>query len=265
MIKGGTPIRNYKLEATVDDIVAQYRGARLACADLGIKFIPVGFAGFNPIGAPWCYDDKGKLTTPVVARSPESFRSFIRKAKETINPGLRMFYLTSWSEWNEGTNLEPPREFGFDYLKVVQSELTTFSPVPLPKDTFKFVFKRLWNPPGPDERLLAAAFDKVEVLDAGGKVLLEIDIGTKAARAFMGIGFSFDETGWAGAGNYCWAGDRYKFATLHVDLPAGAALLRCRVAQIENQSITVSWNGKSLGVFPVETPMAWTVLQAGLN
>lgn len=29
MIKGGTPVRNYKLETTIDDIVGQYRSARL--------------------------------------------------------------------------------------------------------------------------------------------------------------------------------------------------------------------------------------------
>ena len=148
MIKGGTPIRNCKLEATIDDIIAQYRGARLVCADLGVKFIPLGFAGFNAVGAPWCYDDKRKLITPVVARSVSGFKSFVQKAKEAIDPELRLFYITSWSEWNEGTN---------------------------------------------------------------------------AARAYMGIGFSGNETGWEGANNYCWAGDRYKYATLHLDLPAGAA------------------------------------------
>ncbi len=265
MIKGGTPIRNYKLETTIDDIVGQYRSARLVCADLGIKFIPLGFAGFYPIGAPWCYDDKGKLATPVVARSPESFRSFVRKAKEAIDPGLRMFYLTSWSEWNEGTNLEPSREFGFDYLKVIMSELATFTPVPLPKDTFKFAFKRVWNPPGADDRLLAVMFDKVEFLDAQGKVLLKLDIGTNAARTFLGIGFSGNETGTGEVKNFCWAGDRFKYATLHVDLPAGTAAVRFKVAQIPNQSVDLSLNGKSLASFPVETPWAWTVLKADLN
>jgi hypothetical protein len=265
MIKGSKPIRFYKVEATIDDIVAQYKGARLVCDDLGVKFIPLAFAGFNPVGAPWCYDEDGKLATPVVARSVSGFKSFVQKAKAAIDPDLRMFYLTSWSEWNEGTNIEPAQEFGFSYLDVVKSELIRFTPIPLPKDTLKFAFKRLWNPPGPDERLLAVAFDKVEILDAADKVLLKVDIGAAAARAVMGIGFSGDETGWAGAANYCWAGDRYKFATLHLDLPADAAAVRFRVAQIPNQAVDLSLNGKALGTFPVETPMAWTTLRAALD
>jgi len=265
MIKPSNPIRNYKIEATIDDIVNQYRSARLVCADLGVKFIPLAFAGFNPVGAPWCYDDEGKLATPVVARSVSGFKRFVQKAKAAIDPDLRTFFVTSWSEWNEGTNIEPSREFGFDYLDVVKSELARFTPVPLPKDTLKFAFKRLWNPPGEDERLLAAAFDKIEILDAADKVLLKVDIGTPAARAAMGIGFSGDETGWAGSNNYCWAGDRYKFATLHLDLPAGAAAVRFRVAQIPNQSVDLSLNGTVLGTFPVETPMAWTALKADLD
>jgi len=265
MLKIENPIRNYKIEETIDDIASQYKGARLVCADLGIKFIPTGFAGFNAVGAPWCYDKLGKLTTPVVARSVSGFKSFVQKAKGAIDPDLRMFLLTTWSEWNEGTNLEPAKEFGLRYLNVVKSELASFIPVALPKDTVKFAFKRVWNPPGPDNRLLAAAFDKVEILDGVGNVLLNVDIGTSAARSSMGIGFSYNETGWDGADNFCWAGDQLKYATLHLDLPAMAASVRFRVAQLPDQYIDVFLNGKNLGRFPVQVPRGWTSYTANLN
>jgi len=265
MLKGETPIRNYKIEETIDDVVSQYKGARLVCADLGVKFVPAGFAGFNAAGAPWCYDKLGKLTTPVVARSVSGFKTFVQKARGAIDPSLRMFLLTSWSEWNEGTNIEPAKEFGLRYLNVVKSELASFTPVPLPKDTVKFAFKRVWNPPGSDNRLLAAAFDKVEILDAAGHVLLKVDIGTSAARSSMGIGFFFDETGWDGADNFCWAGDQLKYATLHLDLPAMAASVRFKVAQLPDQYIDVFLNGKNLGRFPVQVPREWTSYTATLN
>jgi len=265
MLKIENPIRNYKIEETIDDIASQYKGARLVCADLGIKFIPTGFAGFNAVGAPWCYDKLGKLTTPVVARSVSGFKSFVQKAKGAIDPDLRMFLLTTWSEWNEGTNIEPSKEFGLRYLNVVKSELASFIPVALPKDTVKFAFKRVWNPPGPDNRLLAAAFDKVEILDGVGNVLLNVDIGTSSARSSMGIGFSYNETGWDGADNFCWAGDLLKYATLHLDLPAMAASVRFRVAQLPDQYIDVFLNGKNLGRFPVQVPRGWTSYTANLN
>jgi hypothetical protein len=112
---------------------------------------------------------------------------------------------------------------------------------------------------------LAAAFDKVDILDAAGQVLLKVDIGTSAARSSMGIGFSGNETGWTGANNFCWAGDRLRYATLHLDLPAGAAAVRFRVAQILDQYIDVFLNGKNLGRFPSQGDRAWTTFTADLN
>jgi len=81
----------------------------------------------------------------------------------------------------------------------------------------------------------------------------------------MGIGFSYDETGWEGADNFCWAGDLLKFVTLHLNLPSGAAAIRFRVAQLPDQYVDVFLNGKNLGRFPVQVPREWTSYTANLN
>ncbi len=267
MLRVDNPIRNYKLETISASVVAQYRNVRNVCADLGVKFIPCGFAGFNPIGAPWCYDEKtGKLSTPVVARSVSGFRDFIGKARSLVDPDLRMFYLTSWSEWNEGTNLEPSTQFGFDYLRAVKDLLTKAAPAELPKvPALTFKFKRIWQPETGDKRWLAAAFDKIEFLDAADKVLLSLNVGTPAARSPMGAGWFPDEQGpWDGVVNFCWAGDLHKYATLRLDLPAGTAAIRFKALQIDGQTTTLYRNGVKKASFPVAKPWQWVVHKAAI-
>jgi hypothetical protein len=266
MMRVDKPIRNYKLETITSSVIAQYRNFRNVCADVGVKFIPCGFAGFNPIGAPWCYDENtGKLASPVIARSAASFRNFIGQARTLVDPDLRMFYLTSWSEWNEGTNLEPATQFGFDYLKAVKDLLTKAAPAVWPKDLLTFKFKRIWQPDTGDKRWLAAAFDKIEFLDASDKVLLSLNIGMPAARPPMGAGWFPEEQGpWEDVVNFCWAGDIYKYATLRLDLPAGTASIRLTALQIENQSITLYRNGTKKAVIPVDIPWRWGVYKAAL-
>ena len=267
MLRVDNPIRNYKLETISASVVAQYRNVRNVCADLGLKFIPCGFTGFNPIGAPWCYDEKtGKLSTPVVARSVSGFRDFIGKARSLVDPDLRMFYLTSWSEWNEGTNLEPSTQFGFDYLRAVKDLLTKAAPAALTETpTITFKFKRIWQPETGDKRWLAAAFDKIEFLDAADKVLLSLNIGMPAARPPMGAGWFPDEQGpWDGVVNFCWAGDIKKYATLRLDLPAGTAAVRFKALQIEDQSIAIYRNGVKKADVPVDIPWRWVVHKAAI-
>lgn len=65
-------------------------------------------------------------------------------------------------------------------LNVVKKALKTFVPTQASKDVLKFSFQRLWDP-GDGNRLLAAAFDWVEFLNASRQVLLKLDIGTTAA------------------------------------------------------------------------------------
>ncbi len=267
MIRVDNPIRNYKLEAISDSVVAQYRNVRNVCADLGLKFIPCGFAGFYPIGAPWCYDQKtGKLSSPVVVRSVAGFRDFIGKARSLVDPDLRMFYLTSWSEWNEGTNLEPATQFGLDYLKAIKDLLTKAAPAALPKEpTVTFTFKRVWMPTNGDKRWLAVAFDRIEFLDARDKVLLALDVGTPAARPAMGAGWFPDEQGpWDDVANFCWTGDTAKTATLRLALPAGATAIRFKALQIEEQSIAIYREGVKKADVPVDIPWRWLVYRASI-
>lgn len=267
MVRVDEPVRNYKLETIIDPILALYRNSRNICADLKRKFIPCAFAGLNPVGAPWCYDQKtGKLSSPVVVRSVAGFRDFISRARSLVDPDLRMFYLTSWSEWNEGTNLEPATQFGFDYLKAIKDLLTKAAPADLPKEpTVTFKFKRVWMPTNGDKRWLAAAFDRIEFLDAAGEVLLSLNIGTPAARPAMGAGWFPDEQGpWDDVANFCWTGDLGKAATLRLVLPAGTTAIRFKALQIENQSIAIYREGAKKADVPVDIPWTWVTYKASL-
>jgi hypothetical protein len=259
MLKPQNPLRNTKLEDSIPEIISQYQNWINVCADLGIGFVPEVLPGENARGAPWLYDKDGKLTVPVIIRSPAAFKKLVLEAKPLIDPALRLFFITSWNEWNEGTNIEPSKEFQFDYLDVVKKTLKTFTPADPPRDILKFAFKRVWNP-GEGDRVLAAAFDWIKFQDANGQTLLTLDIGTLGARPCLGMGWSYDEKGMGDAKTYVWAIDRQKYATIHLNLPPGTKTIRFRAFQVDPpQSITVLLDAKQIGSFPVQSPFQWVV------
>jgi hypothetical protein len=255
----GTPPKNYALADVIPDLIRQFRYWRNICDDLGLDFIPGVHAGLNAVGAHWCYDSNGNLTLPTVSRSPESFREFVVQAKAFIDPDPNMFYITSWSEWNEGTNIEPAKEFGFDYLKALKKGLEGTSPLAIPQNTILFRFLKVWDPPSVDDRLLAVCYDYLEFLDAAGNVLQKIDFGEPEARIYLGWGWSGDEETGTEPENFdfVWAGTKLKYATLHLDVPPAATFLRLRIYQIPSQETTVYLDGALLARLPEVDPNIW--------
>lgn len=58
--------------------------------------------------------------------TPELFRSHLRDALKLVESRRiddRIIFVKSWNEWAEGNYLEPDREFGHDYLKVIKEEI----------------------------------------------------------------------------------------------------------------------------------------------
>jgi len=58
--------------------------------------------------------------------TPELFRSHLREALNLVKSRPmedRIVFVKSWNEWAEGNYLEPDREFGHDYLKVIREEI----------------------------------------------------------------------------------------------------------------------------------------------
>lgn len=250
--------KEYPLSDVQGNIIAQYFYWNNVASDLGLDFIPCAFAGFDARGAPWCYDDDDVLTTPLIRRSPKSFKEFVRAAGGLIDRDINMFYVTSWSEWYEGTNIEPSEEFGFAYLKALKKGLAGKPSLKPPASVLRFEFERVFDPDGSgDDRLLATAFDRVEFLDSSGAVILGIDIGASDARRLMGIGWSYDERDWQPAETFVWAGARLKYATLHLDVPQGAARIRITYLQIDNQRTSVYLDSKLLGALPGEGAWQW--------
>jgi len=259
MVKvSGQPPTNYAMADSIDEIIAQYAHWYFVCRDLGIDFIPGVMPGFNPTGAPWNYNDDLELTNPIIARSPASFKDFVKKAKAYVDPGIKMFYCTSWSEWNEGTNIEPSVEFQYDYLQALKEGLAESSPITAPANVITFSFKKLFNPEGSgDDRLLAVCFDAIEFLDGDQQVLQTIDIGGAEARKYMGIGWFTDEGPWnTEAETFVWGGMKWKYATLNLDLPTGTAYMRVRMLSVDDQETTVSLDSVKRAVI-TGTPWVW--------
>ncbi len=67
----------------------------------------------------------GRNGVVMVDSSPELYRRYLRKALDFVaDNGLetRIVFLKSWNEWAEGNHLEPDRQDGHAYLKVLAEE-----------------------------------------------------------------------------------------------------------------------------------------------
>ncbi len=258
MVKAeGKPPANYALQDSIDEIISQYRYWYNVSEDLGLDFIPGVFPGFDTVGSLWCYDENFIRTVPIIKRSPKSFRGFIVKARQYVDPDVNMLYITSWSEWNEGTNIEPSKEFGFTYLKTLKRALNKQVVFRRTSDVVKFGFKKVYIPDGKDNRSLGMAFDYIEFLDADLKILKKLDVGTSDARKYMGMGWFWDESGWDPAETFVWAGMELKFAALHINLPAKTKFLKIQSVVIGPQTVKIFINSELRNKLDIDNTMQW--------
>ena len=59
--------------------------------------------------------------------TPDLFRAHLREGVKQVKSrpeSQRLVFIKSWNEWAEGNYLEPDRQFGLDYLRVVQEEIS---------------------------------------------------------------------------------------------------------------------------------------------
>lgn len=62
------------------------------------------------------------------------------------NPPMQFVYISTWNDWNEGTEIEPSVEDGYKYLKLTIDNINTFKGTTISADTFKFeVAKKIYN------------------------------------------------------------------------------------------------------------------------
>lgn len=68
----------------------------------------------------------GRRGLVIRASSPEAFRPHVRAAAKALRenpPEERLLFIKSWNEWAEGNYLEPDREHGHGFLRVLSEEL----------------------------------------------------------------------------------------------------------------------------------------------
>jgi hypothetical protein len=254
----GKPPKNYSLKDSSDEVLARYRYFHYALQDLGCNFVPAVFPGFDAVGAPWCYDGKKRLTTPRVDRAKPWFKNLVRDAQAFVDPDVNMLYITSWSEWNEGTNIEPSKQFKFKYLDSLRQGLNQSPTDPPARNRIRFKFTRVVDPVGGDSRLLGASFQRLEFLDPDLSPLLTLDIGTDEARKAMGWGWYQNEYEHSDGSTFCWAGKKQKFATLYVNVPQAAKFLKVVLRAVDNQKVILHIDDRWITELPTYIPYRWT-------
>jgi len=86
-----------------------------------VKIIPPATTGFDNL----IMYQKG-IDNWLVRRvnsTPEKYKNMLEGIKPHIDPELRTVIVGAWNEYHEGWVIEPTKEFGFDYLKVIKGVL----------------------------------------------------------------------------------------------------------------------------------------------
>lgn len=108
-------------ESYLETVADRYLQWSLATENSGHEFHPTVIPG---------YDDtevRPEAEHPILPRSEERFRSFCRVAREYVEPGRNLVFLTSFNEWPEYTAVEPATGYGTTYLDVTREELTEYT------------------------------------------------------------------------------------------------------------------------------------------
>jgi hypothetical protein len=108
--------RSMSINEDVSYIITWMKGLEKLCQEHKKPFIPTVAPGFDNT-----YDYRSNQKAPVIYRSPEGFRLYLKEVKKSFNP--KILFVTSFNEWFEGTQLEPTQASSYDYLKVLKTEL----------------------------------------------------------------------------------------------------------------------------------------------
>ena len=229
-----------------------------SCSDANMHLVPSVFPGFDTSGASWCYDQNNRLNGPVIKRSAKLFRKNLETASRFIDPEIKMLLVTSWNEWNEGTNIEPSEEFGFSYLEVLKDFLQSTTITSYKPQRLEFTFSQTYDPPGPDDRQLACAFDYISLLNQAGNEICRYDIGSATARNNLGSGWFDDEYNDQMKINFAWAGGNKLRASLFLSDSADYSHLKIHYLPATNAPITLKISNSVTIRLPEAAPHQWT-------
>lgn len=83
--------------------------------DNNLYFIPNIMPGYNDRNLRGSH-------RPILERAQgEFYKEFWQIAKKYLDPKLKMVLVTTFNEWHEGTEIEPSKEYGKDYLRLTKS------------------------------------------------------------------------------------------------------------------------------------------------
>jgi hypothetical protein len=99
-----------------------------AATNFGVPYIPNVTMGWDPsprADQSQTFDNSGyPFMNTIKDNTPENFRAALEQAKQRLlaeTNGLRILNLNCWSEWTEGSYLEPDTVHGFQYLDAVKT------------------------------------------------------------------------------------------------------------------------------------------------
>ncbi|RSN74278.1 glycoside hydrolase family 99-like domain-containing protein [Candidatus Methanodesulfokora washburnensis] len=108
--------RDMGIEEDVPYTINWMKGLEKICKEHGKPFIPTIAPGEDNR-----YDYRNTVKAPVIYRSLDGFRLYLREVNKAFSP--KIVFLTSFNEWFEGTQVEPSEGYGFTYLEILKDVL----------------------------------------------------------------------------------------------------------------------------------------------
>jgi archaellum component FlaC len=110
----------YKVEDVLNEVLLNMKKWRTFIEKYEVKFFPTVSPGNDKT-----YDYRDNNRPSIILRDPYSFLKFVKTTRnEFLDEKIKVIFVCSFNEWFEQTQLEPTRDYGFEYLKSLYKGLS---------------------------------------------------------------------------------------------------------------------------------------------
>jgi hypothetical protein len=86
----------------------------LMADEVGVSFIPTIMPGYNDTAV------RPEANHQVIHRSTDRFKALCESSVSLAESNNNMILITSWNEWHEYTQVEPDKNYEYDYLQIIK-------------------------------------------------------------------------------------------------------------------------------------------------
>ncbi len=103
----------------VTKVMDKYEEWQAVATQENVDFIPKVMPGFDDTAV------RPQANHPVIPRTVTDFGDYCQEALNFL-PDNNLILINSWNEWHEYTQVEPDKDYGYEYLEVIEQKLAKY-------------------------------------------------------------------------------------------------------------------------------------------